>query len=623
MKCKLAKTKKLSLLPVSLLFAVVVLGGCASLPNIVPQLPSPRADNYSLPAGQDIGRANAFLTQGKKREAAAAYFEASNNYRSPERERLILQAAELAAVLKDTPLTQRYLAPVNYANLNAENQARFRFTQAQLALNDNNYRETLRILPQRVNTLPMELGTKILNARMSAAQSSGDKLALVQELVLQESSLKEQHQIDLNHDRIWNHAQQIPNFQLDEGIGRINHPVLKSWLTLAKLGKISKSNTASAKTSLRGDTAKWLQQNPNHPGKSKAIELLNVVPSTTVTPYQTDATTNTTNSTVAAAKPGQSSSSKKQIAVLLPLTGNLSGIGKTLLSGIQDAHKLNPNNSELKVLNTASGSIDGIYRTALNGGAQTVIGPFIKPALSSLSRSTIPVPTIGLNYVEGLQNTSGNLYQFGLSPEDEARQIVDYAMSKGLQRVAILTPDSDWGNRLHDAMRRATIEKQGKVVMSESFRNSAISYAKPAESIGARENELDAILVAASPTQIRRLYPDLRQKIRALPVYATSHVYSGLPDTDKDSVLEGLVFTETPWVLDSASRQNSASSAFPRLYAMGMDAYKLSSSTESLKAYGSTVSGKTGTISLEKDGSFHRKSGLARFNKGVAMPFGG
>ena len=622
MKSILAKTTISSLI----LFTIVVLGGCATLPNIVPQLPSPRADNYSLPAGQDIGEANAFLSQGKKREAASAYFAASDNYQSPERERLILQAAELAASLKDTPLTQRYLAPVNYSSLNTENQARFRFTQAQLALNDNNYRETLRLLPQRVNTLPADLGSKILNARMSAAQSSGDKLALVQELVLQEPSLKEQYQIDLNHDRIWNHAQQIPNYQLDEGIGRINHSMLKNWLTLAKLGKLSKSDTASKKTSLRSDTATWLQQNPNHPGKSKAIELLNVVPSTTVTPYQTSSTTipsDSTNTTTVEAKPAKPTSSKKQIAVLLPLTGNLSGIGKTLLSGIQDAHKLNPNNSEIKVLNTSSGSIDGIYKTALNGGAQTVIGPFIKPALSSLSKSTTPVPTIGLNYVDGLQNPSGNLYQFGLSPEDEARQIVDYAMSKGLQRVAILTPDSAWGNRLHDAMRTATIEKQGKVVMSESFRNSAISYSKTAESVGARENELDAILIAASPTQARRLYPDLRQQIRALPVYATSHVYSGLPDIEKDSVLEDLIFTETPWVLDSAQRQNASATSFPRLYAMGMDAYTLSSSTESLKAYGSSIDGKTGTISLDKDGSFHRKSRLARFSKGTVMPFGG
>ena len=615
MKCKLAKTTRQSLL----LFAIVVLGGCASLPNIVPHLPSPRADNYSLPAGQDIGQANALLTQGKKREAASAYFAASNNYRSPERERLILQAAELAAGLKDTPLTQRYLAPINYSGLNAENQTRFRFTQAQLALNDNNYRETLRLLPQRVNTLPVELGTKILNARMSAAQSSGDKLALVQELVLQEPSLKEKYQVDLNHDRIWNHAQQIPNYQLDEGIGRINHGELKNWLVLAKLGKLSKSDTVSKKVSLRSDTATWLQKNPNHPGKNKAIDLLNVAPSTTVTPYQTSSDTNTP----AQAKPASTTSSKKQIAVLLPLTGNLSSIGKTLLSGIQDAHKLSPNNSEIKVLNTASGSIDGIYKTALNGGAQTVIGPFIKPALSSLSKSTTPVPTIGLNYVDGLQNTSGNLYQFGLSPEDEAKQIVQYAMSKGLQRVAILTPDSAWGNRLQDAMRTATIENRGKVIMTESYRNSAISYSKPAESVSAREDELDAILIAASPTQARRLYPDLRQQVRALPIYATSHVYNGLPDVDKDSVLEGLIFTETPWVLDSSQRQNTPATSFPRLYAMGMDAYTLASSTESLKAYGSSISGKTGTISLEKDGRFHRKSRLAKFNKGVAMPFGG
>ena len=595
--------------------------GCSTLSDIVPQLPLPRSDNYSLPSGQDISQANAFLAAGNKREAANAYFAASRNYRSPERERLILQAAELAAIIKDPNLTQEYLAPINFSALNTENQARYRFTQAQLALNDNNYRETLRILPQRVNDLPQELGEKILTARMSAAQSSGDKLALVQELVLQEPNLKQDYQVSLNHDRIWSHAQQIPALQLNDAKNSINHPVLKNWLELAQLARISKNGSSSQKEALRGKLANWIQRNPNHPGKTKAISLLNAAPTTVVTPYVSNAKPIKTEQPNAAKT--LTTNGKKQIAVLLPLTGSLSDVGKTLLDGIKEAHSKSPNNSELKVYNTLNSSIIDVYQEAVNNGSSFIIGPFNKSNITRLATTTISIPTLGLNYVDGIQNPSGNLYQFGLSPDDEAIQLAQYATNKNQKRVAILTPDSSWGRRLQEAMRKAVIERLGKVVIMESFRDNAISYANPAESIAARSNEIDAILIAASPTQARRLYPDLRQQVKSLPIYATSHVYSGIADRDKDAVLEGLIFTETPWVMDLQQRQATPNSYFPRLYAMGMDAYTISTDLDSLKSFGSSIDGKTGTIRLSKDGSLHRNSRWARFSKGLVIPHGG
>lgn len=266
------------------IFISMLISGCASVPNIVPQIPNSGSSNPA-PVGQDIIRANNFLAAGRKREAADAYFFAASNYRSPERERLILQAAELSAVFRDPALTQQYLSPLSFDQLSLENKSRFRLIQAQLALNDRNYRETLRILPQRVNDLPEDLGKKILNTRMSAAQASGDKLAVVQELVLQEPNLKEQYLVSLNHDRIWNHAQQIPAFQLEEAKNQIGHPIVKNWLTLAQFSRISRNGPASKRQSLRGDLGRWIQSNTNHPGMPKALGLLNAVPTTTVTPY--------------------------------------------------------------------------------------------------------------------------------------------------------------------------------------------------------------------------------------------------------------------------------------------------------------------------------------------------
>lgn len=273
--------KGILLLPVMLL-----LGGCANtstIPNIVPQFGIAGVDNHSLPKGKDIQLANALYKAGKKREAASAYFDASKHYRSPERERLILQAAELAATFNDIDLTQRYLNPVRYSDLNAENQARYRFSQALLAKNDRNYSEVLRILPQRVNGLPMGLAQKILSTRMNAAKASNNKMALLQELVLNDATLTEEYQVKLNNDRIWNHVLLMDRQELDKNRKTLKNPILKGWLDLGYLVKGFKGS-GSVSPVFRIKLKDWQKHYPNHPGNRQVEQLLKYKPKAKVKP---------------------------------------------------------------------------------------------------------------------------------------------------------------------------------------------------------------------------------------------------------------------------------------------------------------------------------------------------
>ncbi|MCF6190298.1 MAG: penicillin-binding protein activator [Cocleimonas sp.] len=591
--------------------SLLALSACTSLPsigNIVPQIALPTLDNHALPQGKDIELANALLAAGKKREAAAAYFDASRNYRSPERERLILQASELAAISKDSNLAQRYLSPLRYSSLNKENQARFRFTQAQLALNDKNYRETLRILPQRVQGLPDGLASKILNARMRAAQSSRDRISLVQELVLQEPTLKNDYEVKLNHDRIWNHIQQIPRGKLNESRKHINHAVLRSWLDLGYLARTAKGYDGAVTQSARSNILSWQQRNRNHPGNSKVAALLKSAPATTTTPYKASSD-----------KTSNSSHTGTQIAVILPLTGRLSSVGNTILQGIKEAHKQSSSNTHLKVYNSANSSIQGLYKVAVDKGADLIVGPFDKNKIYSLAKANLDKPVLGLNYVLDSNTSNPKLKQFGLLPEDEAVQMAQFALNQGHKRVALLTPNSAWGQRLRDAMRTAVIERGGTVVIMKSYLNNAKSYFADAQNLAFRSDEIDTILMAASPSQAQRLYPALRQEIKRLPIYATSHVFSGVANASTDSNLEGLIFTETPWVLDMIKNNSNAQSNSPRLHALGMDAYLIAKNLNKLQGFSGSLNGKTGRIRLSQDGTMHRTLRWAQFRNGIPV----
>ena len=624
-----------------------LLSACGSLPPIVPQRPAPQADNHALPAGRDIEQANAFLAAGDKREAASAYFAAANNYRSPYRERLILQAAELASIFKDTDLTQRYLEPIRNASLSPENQARYRFVQAQLALNDLNYEEALRLLPQRVSNLPEGLGKKILNARMNAAQASGDKLSLVQELVLQESTLNSEHQKQLNNDRIWGQIQQLPLEKLNEGRKNISHPIVRGWLDLAYIQNTNRNN----ETALNSRVKQWQSRNPNHPGNAKANKIT-FEPVATTTPYRGDVpksstdTSEKTNSPLITSETVQEPSANKEplankepsankeqpsnnqektspttqapppkgnhIAVILPLSGNLASVGSTILNGIKEV-KSKP----LQVYDSNNADITQLYEKAVNNGAQFVIGPFNKTKIASLAQSSqLKKPTLTLNYITDRSSTTQNLYQFGLLPEDEAVQMAQYAINQGKKKVAILSPDSKWGLRLKDAMRTAVIERGGKVVINKSYANASHDYSYVSKAISVRESELDAILMVASPTQAQKLYPNLRQDITKLPIYATSHVFNGRVNSGGDANLEGLIFTETPWIMDKVRNNVDSQSRYPRLHALGIDAMMLANKLDQIKDYSSALNGRTGRIRLSRDGTLHRTLMWARFVDG-------
>jgi outer membrane PBP1 activator LpoA protein len=113
----------------------------------------------------------------------------------------------------------------------------------------------------------------------------------------------------------------------------------------------------------------------------------------------------------------------------------------------------------------------------------------------------------------------------------------------------------------------------------------------------------------------------LRQEIKGLPIYATSHVFNGTANPSEDDKLDGLIFTETPWILETVRQDITPTTSFPRLHAMGMDAFMIASGLKNLQSFGSSLNGKSGQIRLSKDGTLHRTLSWAQFRNGVPVVF--
>jgi outer membrane PBP1 activator LpoA protein len=474
--------------------AAFFFAGCVSNP-ITPSTPV-------APAGSEIQRANTLLGQGKEAEAADLYYRAALNSPSPQRERLILQAAEIATYIKDTSLSRHYLSKLGNAPLTVENKARHSYVKASIALLENNPGFALKVLPQQRGSIPAPLWSKINRIRKQALNYNGN-----------------------------------------------------------------------------GNQA----------------------------PAQTGSLPQTVN----------------KVAVLLPLSGKLSVIGNTILQGIQTSRAGLSTDTSIKTYDVSSADVLSQYKRAVAEGADVVVGPLDKRKLEALTKlGNLPRPVVGLNQLNQKGVRYASLFQFGLSPEDEAYQMAQFALSRGYRRAAVMYPDSQWGNRLAQAFESSYARSGGVIAHREAYPNTDPSYAANVQR--ALQSKPEMIFLAASPTQARLIRPMIQHKGGSnLPVFATSHIYSGRPEPGKNVDLDGIVYAEIPYILETASAGTSLiESKYPRLYAMGADAMVIAKNIAQMANSRQPLQGKTGTINIDGKNVLHRKLGLGTFANGNVLAYG-
>ena len=145
-----------------------------------------------------------------------------------------------------------------------------------------------------------------------------------------------------------------------------------------------------------------------------------------------------------------------------------------------------------------------------------------------------------------------------------------------------------------------------------------------------RREDVDFIFLVAFPQTARQINPLLKYYYAGeIPIYAPSIIYSGSPDSIQDSDLNGITFSEIPWVLantktgKSASKQNvegdsTAQNPYIRLYALGYDAYQLTYNLNQFMLFPElAIEGKTGLLDLNEQQLLTRKLAWAQFKNGI------
>ncbi len=433
--------------------------------------------------------------------------------------------------------------------------------------------------------------------------------------------------IEDNSRKVWEIFELIPKSELED-LRLVVPDELLSWLELALINQKYKYQPKKLENTIDG----WTQRHQNHDAyDSITKKLIN--------------------------KSVQFAQRPSKIGLLLPLTGQYKKSSAAVRDGFLAAWYLDrQEKADIEIYNANSSNIIEIYQKALNDGVDYIVGPFEKEATNQLYGNTnASIKILALNRQDLKNDQSGNknLFQFGLSLEDEAGQVAEIAISDGHKRALVLTPDTLLGDRLADAFVKHWLELGGEVSRHTRFINNTTDFSSPVKellnidkseqrardlrkklkikihNIERRRQDADFIFIAAKPKHARQLIPQLRfHYADNLPIYSTSHIFTGIIDSAKDIDLNDVIFIDMPWILDT-KRQLSIvqdalnrywsqeKSGYRRQYALGIDAYNLIPNINRLNhEEDSFMIGKTGDLTIVLGNIIKRNLRKAKFIEG-------
>lgn len=555
-----------------------------------------------------------------------AQLEQANRSDAAQAALLRLSAAEQAWNQGDSAQAGRILAMVPLEGLQPAQQIFASTLAAQVALQQNKPAAALAALQhpslERIGELPVAQQIRTHQVRAESLAANDQPLAAVRERLFI-APLLNGDSVTGNNEAIWALISGLPNEQLTPS----GDAELDGWLELAR------STRSGGVAQQQAALEQWRAAHPQHPANAQLAELLATL--------------------------GQISSQPvTRVALLLPESGPLESVSRALRDGFLAAHfKAQQDGENPPAIefhdSTRISSLDGLYQQLKTNGVQMVVGPLEKPLVKQLAeRQELPLPTLALNYSDAGQVGPQQLFQFGLSAEDEAREVARRARADGLRRAVALVPSGEWGQRVTEAFRNSLQADGGTLIAVEyidqpvklaqqiadlfQLRQSEARAKRLQSALGtsvaaqpARRQDIDFIFLAATPQQAQQIKPTLAfQYAGDVPVYATSNLYSGIPNSTQFLDLEGIRFCETPWLLEPTnplrqsvvSQWNQADGSLGRLYAMGADAFALIARMGQLQAMpDAELEGLTGTLSLNSSQRIERQLPWAEFRNGEVV----
>ncbi|OCG71149.1 penicillin-binding protein activator [Gilliamella sp. Fer4-1] len=321
----------------------------------------------------------------------------------------------------------------------------------------------------------------------------------------------------------------------------------------------------------------------------------------------------------------------KKVALLLPLSGSSRIFGETIRQGYIDAIKFFPQEPQQNVIvvDTTSAPMDALIQQAQEQHVELIVGPLLKNEVTKIKELAPAIPVLALNKVDKTTTSANKMCFFALSPEDEAKDAADHIYSQNKIKPLVLVPQSDLGRRVAQSFAaqwaqlsanssQAYVQYFGnaKTLSANMNHNVGISLAgSPISNDEVSSGEMisagfDAIYIYASYDELTLIKPMLDMGANknignssAVMLYSSSksHVANASDDFYYD--MNKTEYAEIPMIQKGNVNTKIPSNvqkdySLMRLYAMGIDAWRLTNRFNQLNSYQlNFLDGMTGKLS--------------------------
>ncbi len=576
-----------------------------------------------------LKQAKSLLKKGDYRSAASIYQQLALTSGSPQREQYQMLAAD-ALLNSDDNVTANAIADsINPMMLPLKDRYKLYLFYGQVELNAGNPGAAL----NQLDLIPYEQleprdRLRYHQQRAAVYSLTGNLPESVRERILIGELLDSRTLIDNNNTAILEALALMPNKTLEQ-LRTAHAHTLDGWIDLSH----QLIHYQFDVNSLKRKVVDWRRKYPTHPADQEFLRIF-------------------------LEKWAEDFRPPASIAVLLPQSGPYAGAANAIRDGFISAYYTQDVARRPRIHFYDSQSLDvyTIYQTAIANGADFIVGPLAKNKIESLAMGDLQVPVLALNQLPDLYRE--NMFQYGLNPEDEAKQAASLAWFDGHHAGLILTPASSFGQRIASHFAAYWRQLGGEILEVQTYNRKENDFSMPIKQLlnldeseqryqqikkidrdlkfqPRRRRDVDFIFLVSRSHEARLIRPQIQfHRASHVPIYTTSHVYTGHQNVNQDIDLDDIIFCDIPWLFDvdsngQRSRQDLEDIWHPkldnyvRLVALGIDAYDVIPHLYRLKS-GSNArySGTTGTLSVDDENRVHRQLHCAEFKKGAPNVLG-
>jgi len=433
----------------------------------------------------------------------------------------------------------------------------------------------------------------------SAFEGLNDVQQAIQHLMQAETAMNaamvKEAQADVTaiHEKIWALLNGLKQTELIELRGNNTDNTFQGWIDL---------RLAADNNDLSNSIIAWSALYPDHPAQTFAKNL----------------------ATASSAKPAAPAMlpSDGSIALIMPLTVEENAAkAEAFRLGLETALSRHGLNNEIKTYPSTEDpqQIDEAYALAKNEGSAYFIIPGFQANEAAGNK---------IRHIE-----TDNILHIAPTLDDEALHIINFALSRGMQQITIITTEQAASKSMAASFQAAW---QGKSTHEQ--RGHSIAVITLPDNITATDSSLfelksqlaekmtDMALLAMTAPEARMVRPHL-------PISTPAMTYSSANETADATApyqpLNAVQLFDIPYLLttnhaaykDYASADaNLDSNELLRWFALGVDSLQLLIAGQTLPGHEVSITGLTGILTVNRDGNITRQLPLARFTHSGLVP---